>query len=64
MSFYQLLDLAEANRQVQAYYLSTPPVACPNDGTPLDIGPHGELFCKFDGWQYPRDWIAPGVFSQ
>lgn len=28
------------------------PVACPNDGEPLSSGPHGELYCRFDGWQY------------
>jgi len=30
-----------------------PPVACPNDGEPLRTGPHGELYCPFDGWR-PR----------
>lgn len=41
------------------YYRSQPPMACPNDGTPLEQGPPsqpGILFCPFDGWQYPRDW--------
>lgn len=40
-----------------------PPVACPNDGTPLLGGPGTdptvELFCPFDGWQFPRDWVRP-----
>lgn len=27
-----------------------PPVACPNDGEPLEEGPRGELHCRFDGW--------------
>lgn len=27
-----------------------PPVACPNDGTPLESGPDGVLHCPFDGW--------------
>lgn len=34
------------------------PTACPNDGEPLEPGPRGTLFCKFDGWEYPRDWDA------
>jgi len=34
---------------------TVPPVACPNDGTPLLGGPGGVLYCPFDGWQYPRD---------
>jgi hypothetical protein len=29
-----------------------PPVACPNDGEPLDLGPDGKLFCPFDGWTW------------
>lgn len=29
---------------------STPPVACPNDGEPLEEGPNGDLHCRFDGW--------------
>lgn len=28
-----------------------PPVACPNDGTPL-IEVDGVLWCSFDGWQW------------
>lgn len=34
---------------------STPPQACPNDGTPLVSGSAGELHCPFDGYQWPRD---------
>jgi hypothetical protein len=29
------------------------PVACPNDGTILEQGPHGNvLHCKFCGWTH------------
>jgi hypothetical protein len=35
------------------------PEACPIDGTPLEEGPGGVLFCRWDGWQYPRDWTPP-----
>lgn len=28
------------------------PSACPEDGVPLQVGPNGELYCPFDGWQY------------
>lgn len=31
-----------------------PPLACPWDGEPLDTAPDGGLFCKFDGYHYPR----------
>ena len=46
-------------RQYIEYYKSVPPVACPNDGTPLLEGPPQEpgiLYCPFDFWQYPRDY--------
>jgi hypothetical protein len=47
------------------YYDTTLPMACPNDGTPLQQGPpeeSGTLYCPFDFWQYPRDW-NPDVHS-
>jgi hypothetical protein len=56
-----LLSTLKEQAAYQQYYDSTPPVACPNDGTPLEIGPPeqpGILFCPFDGWQYPRDYDA------
>jgi hypothetical protein len=40
-------------------------MACPNDGEPLLPAPPAdraagiELYCKFDGWAYPRDWHPP-----
>jgi hypothetical protein len=45
--------------QYKAYYDTTLPVACPNDGEPLRQGPPsqpGILYCPFDGFQYPQDW--------
>lgn len=57
-------DLLSTIRQQAAYvdyYRTQPPVACPNDGEPLIPGPPGQpgvLFCRFDGFQYPRDWDA------
>ena len=67
MSWYELLDIREQARQEFDYYASRPPLACPNDGEPLTVAPTGwgdagadcELFCRFDGFQYPRDWIRP-----
>lgn len=47
--------------QYITYYKSQPPVACPNDGEPLRLGPSttpGIWYCPFDGWQYPRDFDA------
>lgn len=29
----------------------TIPVACPNDGEPLQDGPGGVKYCPYDGWR-------------
>lgn len=45
--------------EYQTYYDTAIPVACPNDGEPLRLGPPrlpGVRYCPLDGWQYPRDW--------
>jgi hypothetical protein len=50
--------LKEASAYVN-YYRSIPPVACPKCGEPLRNGPPeaaAVLYCKFDGWAYPRDY--------
>jgi hypothetical protein len=62
VSWQQLLDIAELNRQLRQEELSRPPFACPNDGTPLQPAPasaEASLFCPHDGWQYPRDDDRP-----
>jgi hypothetical protein len=51
--------------EYQTYYKTQVPIACPNDGEPLQPGPPsraGVWFCKFDGWSYPRDW-DPDIHS-
>lgn len=51
--------------EYEQYYKTVPPVACPNDGEPLRPGPPSRpnvLYCKYDGWEYPRDW-DPEVHS-
>lgn len=50
MSWEQLgaiFESAVAEREADD---AAPPLACPNDGTPLGTGPDGELFCPFDAW--------------
>lgn len=63
MSWWQLLDVISDRREEFAFYADNAPTACPNDGEPLRQAPAGspgaELFCPFDGWQYPRDWHRP-----
>ena len=52
MSWQQLADIYREAAQEQADLDIQPPTACPNDGQPLKEGPHGELFCDFDGWRW------------
>ncbi len=43
------------------YYRAQIPMACPNDGEPLRLGPSrspGVWYCPYDGWQFPRDYDA------
>ncbi len=56
MSWEQLRAIAAQNRQEREFWETQPPRACPNDGTPLQQGPDGSLFCTHDGWAWPRDW--------
>lgn len=50
MGWEQLAGMYQRAKQLDAEEESTAPVDCPNDGTTLETGPHGELHCKFDGW--------------
>lgn len=41
------------------YYKSIPPVACPQCGEPLKLGPAptpGILYCPWGHFRYPEDW--------
>ena len=64
-SWWGLDGIFKDSRQEFAAYVSRPPVACPNCGEPLinapatKAGSGCQLYCKFDNWQYPRDYIAP-----
>ncbi len=50
-SWDSLVAVIEAGRQYAREDAAREPVACPNDGTLLESGPNGELFCRFDGWR-------------
>lgn len=62
MSWWQLDSVLKERAEYAAFYRTAPPVACPNDGQPLLAPPNTasgagiELWCPFDGWQYPRDY--------
>lgn len=59
MSWDQLLDVFKVDAEERSLQASQPPVACPNDGYPLEEGPAGTLHCPFDGWTYPNDYVRP-----
>lgn len=62
MTWDQLRGIVAKNLEFRREELSRPPLACPNDGTPLVPSPPGSdstLFCPFDGWAYPRDDHRP-----
>lgn len=51
MSWYQYLDIIRESRDLVASGRDIEAAVCPNDGELLSTGPHGELFCKFDGYR-------------
>ena len=52
MGWEQLVEIRRLDCTERAEAFLQAPSACPNDGEPLQVGPHGELFCVFDGWRY------------
>lgn len=67
-SWWQLLSVRQHAREEFDFWASHPPPSCPRCGEPLinaptaDSGSGAELFCRFDGWQYPRDWVRPMLY--
>jgi hypothetical protein len=49
MSWEELLGIYQSARADREARDSVPPVACPNDGEPLEER-DGVVHCKFDGW--------------
>jgi hypothetical protein len=64
-SWWGLDSVLKQNAVEFENFVSNPPVACPDDGEPLRPAPNTvagagvELYCKFCGWQYPRDYVRP-----
>lgn len=50
--WYSALAITREAREQDTFWRWERPVSCPNDGTTLTTGPHGELFCTFDGYQW------------
>lgn len=63
--WWQLLDIRKQAAEEFDFWATNPPMACPNCGEPLrnspptDSGSSVELYCPFDFWQYPRDYVRP-----
>lgn len=55
MAWEQLISIRDEAIAYKRDELTNPPVACPNDGEPLDAGRNGVLHCPYDGWMWPRD---------
>jgi hypothetical protein len=62
MSWWELIGIYREDDELFRFTADNPPYACPNCGEPLRTGPSNaeiELFCQFDGWSFPRDWVRP-----
>lgn len=51
MSWESLQAIVAEARELAREEATSPPLACPNDGEPLETGSGGQLYCKFDGWR-------------
>lgn len=51
MSWEQWLNILDEARERARQERTTPPSACPEDGTPLQAAPDGSLKCRFCGWK-------------
>lgn len=64
-SWWGLDTVLKQSRQEFDAYRSAPPLACPDDGEPLmnapatNAGSGKELYCRYCGWSYPRDFVMP-----
>lgn len=56
MSWYRLPDIRRLADEYARDERDRPPAACPYDGTPLEEGDRGQLFCPFDEhYFWPQD---------
>jgi hypothetical protein len=62
-SWWGLVSVLREDQQEFDAYWSRPPADCPRCGEPLSPPPNTpagatmERYCRFDGWQFPRDWV-------
>lgn len=55
MAWEQLLSIRDEAIAYARDEKTSPPVACPIDGEPLDAGHNGVLHCKWGNYEWPRD---------
>jgi hypothetical protein len=59
MGWYQLVGMIQEAQEIDRQDASTPPTACPYDGTALRSTPDGKLYCPWAGdYTYPDDGIV------
>jgi hypothetical protein len=64
-SWWGLHDVFQESKQEFDAFRSRPPVACALCGEPLRSGPSTragsdvQLYCPYEGWAWPRDYVAP-----
>jgi hypothetical protein len=51
MGWETYLNIVREGRAEAAAERARRPLACPHDGEPLRVGPAGQLYCPYDGWQ-------------
>ena len=54
MSWEQLQAISQENRTNWTREATEPPVACPIDGTPLDVRPDGKRNCPMGNFRWPN----------
>ncbi len=55
MPWEQLISIRDENRKRQLEHEQDPPIACPIDGTILDVHQDGRRNCPMGNYQWPRD---------
>jgi hypothetical protein len=59
MSWDQLLSILKENKRVERERQWREPIACPNDGTPLERTSGGLLHCPWGDYTYPIEPQMP-----
>jgi len=55
MGYWDMIAIIQESVDLDDYFATRIPPCCPNDGTPLQEGFDGIIFCPWDGWRYNYD---------